>query len=220
MKKTFTPCALVSLLLAFVLAVPALGQVYSVDYLGYGWEQGGPLKAAGDELIITATSTYVHPAFGVDLGTEELTFYVSSLISNGPTDFFGNTQINYTGGILEIYQDPLMNADWGVNPPNATSPGSFQEGSLFFAGAFTAFTMYFDPSGSYGSFEGTLDGVAGSIIDGVCSDCVYTWGGAFQTGSGAQIPEGYWIQVDGVFEIDAAVSSEAASWGSVKALFN
>lgn len=220
MKKTFTPCALVSLLLAFVLAVPALGQVYSVDYLGYGWEQGGPLKAAGDELIITATSTYVHPAFGVDLGTEELTFHVSGLISNGPMDFMGSTMTNYTGGILEIYQDPLMNAAWGVNPPNATSPGSFQEGSLFFAGAFTAFTMFFDPSGSFGSFEGTLDGVAGSIIDGVCSDCVYTWGGAFQTGSGAQVPEGYWIQVDGVFEIDAAVSSEAASWGSVKALFN
>ena len=38
--------------------------------------------------------------------------------------------------------------------------------------------------------------------------------------SGAQIPDGYDIQIDGVFEIERAVSTEDASWGSVKALFN
>ena len=65
-----------------------------------------------------------------------------------------------------------------------------------------------------------LDGLAGTIIDSVCSDCVYTWGGAFTLDAGAQIPEGYDLQIDGLFEIDAAVPAESVSWGSVKALFN
>ncbi|MFH2051850.1 MAG: hypothetical protein ABIK96_05210 [bacterium] len=221
MKRAFVPKVLVGALLPALFAVPALGQVYSVDYLGYAWETGGILPSdAGDELVIVSVADYVDPAFGVDLGIDELTFHVYGLVSGGETDFLGNTMINYAGGYLEIYQDPSRNADWGVNPPNATAPGSFTEGSLFFRGAFTAFTLFFDPSGSYGSFEGTLDGLAGSIIDDVCSDCVYTWGGAFTLDAGAQIPQGYDLQIDGVFEIDAAVSSESASWGSVKALFN
>ena len=37
---------------------------------------------------------------------------------------------------------------------------------------------------------------------------------------GKTIPDGYDLQVDGVFEIEEAVSTEETSWGSVKALFN
>lgn len=220
MKNTFAPFTLLSVLLVAVCALPAVGQVYSVDYLGYGWEQAVPVKAAGDELRILSVADNVDPAFGVDLGTEELTLYVYGLISQGPVDFYGNTMVNYTGGYLEIYQDGGQNADWGINPPNPTAPGTFVDGSLFFAGSFTAFTMFFDPSGSYGSFEGTLDGIGGSIIADVCSNCVYTWGGAFTMDAGAQIPEGYDLQIDGVFEIDSAVPSEPTSWGAVKALFS
>ncbi len=211
---------LVGALLILLFALPALGQVYTVDYLGFGWEQApGPLKAAGDELIITSTADNIDPAFGVDLGTEEVTLHIYGLISDGPVDGGGYTIINYTGGTMDIYEDTAMNADWGINPPNATSPSTFTEGSLFFSGAFTSFTMYFDSSGAYGSFDGNLNGIAGSIINSMCTNCVYTWGGAFTTLAGAQIPEGYWIQVDGTFEIDSAVPVEATNWGSIKALF-
>ena len=58
------------------------------------------------------------------------------------------------------------------------------------------------------------------MIDDVCTGCVYTWGGNFLPDTGAQIPDGYDLQVDGVFEIEEAVSTENASWGSLKALFN
>ncbi len=216
--------SVVAFLLLFCVvlgAIPALAQVYTVDYFGYGWEQAsGPLKAAGDELIITCVADAIDPAFGVDLGTEEVTLYIHGLISNGPVDGGGYTIVNYSGGVMDIFEDPSMNADWGINPPNAVSPTTFTEGSLFFSGAFTSFTMYYDASGAYGSFEGNLDGVGGSIIDQGCSNCVYTWGGAFTTAAGAQIPAGYDLQIDGVFEIDSAVETETTSWGSVKALFN
>ncbi len=220
MKHSLGPQILLGALLVLLAALPVYAQVYTVDYLGYGWEKAaGPLKAAGDELIITSVADGIDPAFGVDLTTEEVTLHIYGLISDGPVDAGGYTIINFTGGYMDIYEDPAMNADWGINPPNATSPGTFTEGSLFFRGAFTSFTMYFDASGAYGSFEGNLDGISGSIINEYCTNCVYTWGGAFTLDAGAQIPEGYWIQVDGTFEIDSAVDTETASWGSVKALF-
>ena len=220
MKNSIGPLLVAVLLLGTFGAAPALGQVYDVDYLGFGWEVGGPLKMVGDQLFITGAAVSVAPAFGVNLSVEELTFYVYGLISQGEVDFYGNTLINYSGGYMEIYQDPSRNADYGVFPPNMTSPATFTDGSLFFRGAFTSFTLFFDPSGSYGSFEGMLDGLGGSIIDDVCSQCVYTWGGAFTMDAGAQIPVGYDLQIDGLFEIDAAVPAEPSSWGSVKALFN
>lgn len=201
-------------------AVPATAQIASIDYLGYGFETGGFLPSqAGDELVLTCVADNVDPLFGVDLGSTELTFHVYGLVSAGEVDMGGYTMINYSGGTLDIYDDPAENAAWGVSPPNPTSPATFSDGTLFFRGNFTAFTLYMTAAG-YGSFEGNLDGVAGTMIDGNCSGCIYTWGGTFTQDAGAQIPSGYDMQVDGVFEIDSAVSSEAASWGSVKALFN
>ncbi len=203
------------------LAIPALGQVYSVDYLGYGWETGGILPSdAGDELVITSVADNVDPAFGVDLGTTELTLHIYGLVSTGQVDMGGYIGVNYSGGTMEIYQDAALNADWGVNPPNLTSPSTFNDGDLFFRGTFTSFTIYFDAAGAYGSFEANLDGVDGSIINSMCTNCVYTWGGTFSQEAGAQIPAGYDLQIDGVFEIDSAVPVQATSWGSVKALFN
>ena len=57
------------------------------------------------------------------------------------------------------------------------------------------------------------------MIDESCVGCAYTWGGGFTTDANAQMPEGYDLQIDGVFEIEAAVSTEDATWGSLKALY-
>lgn len=214
-----TPLIL-SLVLVAVFAVPAMGQVASIDYIGFGFETGGFFPSEpGDQLVVTAIADNADAEFEVDLAMDELTFHVYGLISTGQTDMAGNTMINFTGGTLDIYQDGSQNADWGINPPNPTSPSTFNDGTLFFRGAFTAFTMYVTPDGN-GSFEGNLDAQAGTMIDGSCSGCVYTWGGSFTTAAGAQIPEGYDLQIDGVFQIDASVSNETSNWGSVKALFN
>ncbi len=208
------------LVAAVAMAVPASAQVSNIDYIGFGYETGGLFPSnAGDELVMEAIADGVDALFQIDLGTSELTFHVSGLISTGETTSGTTTIINYTGGTMDIYQDSAMNADWGVNPPNATAPSTFMDGDLFFRGEFSSFTLYFAPGG-YGSFEGTLNGVGGSMIDGSCNGCIYTWAGSFSPEVGAQIPAGYDLQVDGVFQIDSAVDSETSSWGSVKALFS
>jgi hypothetical protein len=218
MKKTIPFLAMV---LALALAMPTFGQVAAIDYYGFAWETGGfPPSNPGDDLYFVGVGNYADPIFGVDLATEELTFVMSALTSVGEVDIGGGVlQIDYTGGTLEIYRDMAMNADWGTFPPNPTVPSTFTDGTLFFQGTFNSMTVFLNPAGD-GSYTGTLDGVGGTMIDDFCEDCVFTWGGNFTPPSGAQIPDGYDLQVDGVFEIDRAVSTEASSWGSVKALFN
>ncbi len=211
---------LLALLLAVAAVLPAGAQTANIDYIGFGFETGGLFPSnAGDELNIEAITSHADPVFEVDLGTYELTFHVSGLISTGGYLNGSTTVVNYTGGTLEIFMDAARNADWGVNPPNATVPASFTDGELFFRGEFNSFTLYFAPGG-YGSFEGSLDAVDGTMIDGGCSGCVYTWAGSFTSEGGAQIPAGYDLQVDGGFQIDSTVDTETASWGSVKALFS
>lgn len=218
MIKSFSKVMVLAIFVAALFAVPALAQIHSIDYVGYGWT-AGPVKALGDEFNFVGAASQLDPIFGVDLLTEELTFHVYGLIVSAETDLGGTLMVTYSGGYMEIFQDPSMNSDFGINPPNATAPSTFSDGTLFFSGEFTDMTMFVFPSGN-GSFEGNLNGVAGTMIDESCSGCVYTWGGSFYVDSGAQIPEGYDLQVDGVLEIDAAVPVDQASWDAVKALYN
>ena len=219
MMRKSIPFMAMALIIAF--AMPAFGQASAIDYFGYAWETGGfPPSDPGDMMTFTGVGDFADPIFGIDFGVEEVTFYMYDLVSTGAIDVGGGTlMINYTGGFLEIYRDAAMNADWGIVPPNPTSPSTFIDGTLFFKGSFNSMTVFLNPAGD-GAYEGTLDGIGGTMIDDVCTGCVYTWGGSFTPPSGAQIPDGYDIQIDGVFEIEEAVSTENASWGSVKALFN
>lgn len=197
-------------------SLPTAAQVSSIDYVGYGWESGQ--AAVTDEFNFLGVASSVDAAFGVNPGTEELTIFVRDLINAGGTDFGGVIVTPYTGGYMEIYRDTAQDADWGVNPPNLTAPSTFSNGELFFAGEFTDMTMYVYPNGS-GSFESHLNGIGGTMIDGSCTGCVYSWGGAFGPESEAQLIEGYTLQIDGVLEVDAAVSTDETHWDAVKALF-
>lgn len=219
MTKLLQNPLLLALLLVALFAFPASAQVNSIDYLGYGWNTS-VVKTVGDEFNVVATAVSLDAAFGVDLLTEELTFYVYGLIVATEMDMSGTLIQTYSGGHMEIYRDAAMNADFGVNPPNPTAPSTFNDGTLFFSGDFVDMTMLITPTGN-GTFEGNLNGTGGTMIDGSCSGCVYTWGGAFTTAAAnAQVPEGYDMQVDGVLEIDAAVSTDEVSWDAVKALYS
>ncbi|RKZ15296.1 hypothetical protein DRQ53_09455, partial [bacterium] len=83
------------------------------------------------------------------------------------------------------------------------------------------FVLVLDVAGT-GVYEGTIDrvgGTAAAICDGL-SDCAYTFGGAFNRAVGAQIPDGYDLQIQGTLEVDASVPTRPTSFGAVKSLFN
>lgn len=207
--------------LLVAMAPAGYGQVEDphIDYFGYAWETGGfPPSDLGDELIFTCVATYLTDLFEVNLDDFELTFHLHDMVNCGSTTLPSGTEvISYCDGFLDIYMDAAKDADWGINPPNLTSPSNFTDGILFFHGSFSNFTMFMTSYG-YGSFEGTLDGEDGWVINEICSDCAYTWGGAFSQDI-AQVPEGYDLQIDGVLEMDYEVPTEDATWGTIKTLF-
>jgi hypothetical protein len=219
MKPWFLRCLVLVTALA-VIPTTAAAQTAVIDYVGYGWEDGGfPPSDPGDLFVFTAVATSVDPAIGVDLGTEEVTFYVYGLTSMGEVPLPGGlTSITYTNGTLEIYRDAAMNAWWGTNPPNATSPSTFADGTLLFQGSFTSFNITILANGD-GIFEGNLDGVGGELLGSPCTGCVYTFSGVYTRDVGAQIPDGYDVQVDGQFEIDESVPQSSRGWGAVKAMY-
>ena len=210
------------LLLAVVVLIPATNaQAIEIsDYLGYAWETNGFPPNPGDALQFVGVSDFMDPITGVDLGTEEVTYYVygltcASVSANDPAA--GYTTYYFSGGTLELYRDAAKNADYGTNPPNLTVPSTFTDGTLLLQGAFTSFAITINPFGG-GSYGGAADGISGELITS-CSGCIYTWGGSFSTDVGAQIPQGYDLQLDGILDIDSAVPTSSASWGTIKSQY-
>ena len=190
----------------------------SIDYYGFAYETGGfPISLPGDELVFEGVADFLTPEFEVDLSEVELTFHVYGLISVGEIDMGdGQVMINYTGGVMEAYVDPAMNADWSLVMPETVGPSTFNDGDLFFRGEFNDFMIMMSSAGD-GFFEGNLNGLEGQALGEPCE--AYTWGGAFTVGAGAQIPQGYQLQMDGEFEIDSALPSQQTTWGQLKSLY-
>lgn len=219
MAKLVTKTFLV-LLVAALISVPALAQepTSNIDYVGFAWEDGGILPSdPGDILCVSAVGTTIDPIFGVPIdASNEVTIYISGLVSTGGIDMGTFTMVGYTAGHIEVYADSPIDHDWGVFPPNAEL-STFLNGTLLFEGDFTDFTLYLTDAEA-GSYNGNIDGIGGTIAE-ACSDCAYTFGGLFGKGAGAQLPDGYHLQIDGTLEVLNSVGSTDTSWGAVKALY-
>jgi len=203
-----------------LLAGPAHAQnaILLADYVGYGWETGGFLPSnPGDELDLVGVADNVASILGVDLGTTEVTFYIYGLVSTGEFVSGGVTYIAYVGGTLELWADGAQNSDYGTFPPNGTSPSTFMDGTLLFQGNFTNFQIAITGTG-IGGYEGDLDAVAGTVVQEVCANCAYTWGGAWT--QGVQLVDGYDLQIDGSLQVDPVVSTEDRAWGSLKSRYD
>ncbi len=218
LSERFTSAALGAAL--FLTATSASAAL--IDFVGFGWEQGGiNPSTSGDVLDITATTSQIDALFGVDLSGAEVTLHFYDLVSNGEfhDPVSGWTIISYSGGMVDVRSDPSFDADWGVFPPNATSPATFDNGELLFRGSFTSFTLTLAANGS-GALEGMADGIAGSQLANICSGCAYGFAGVFTASTGAQLLDGYDMQIDGTLDINSSVPVAAASsWGNVKSLY-
>lgn len=221
---------LFALALVFLLAaVPAKAQNFILmDYSGYAYETGGlgdgQLSDPGDVLVLTAVADQYDDLFGVSPLSQEVTIYIYDLVSTGGFPDGDFLRIAYTGGRIEVYEDAVLNHDWGTSPPNAQL-STFTDGQLLFSGDFTDFALDLAVAGpalGSGAYAGNIDGVGGtaaSLCDGA-ADCAYTFGGAFGKPLAVQLPVGYDVQITGTLEVDAAVDTPADSFGAVKSLFN
>jgi hypothetical protein len=141
---------------------------------------------------------------------------VRDLVSVGESVFGTLHYVSFSGGLLTIYVDWLpSNHDYGINPPNGTSPGTFSEGiSTYLDGYFTSFDMTFNSASASGSFSGQLTFTGGDVFPLLNATDGWTFGANIAGVS----PEGYDLELNGdVFLTIVAVEDE--SWGGIKSLY-
>lgn len=220
MKKTL----LLSVVAAFLATGTAMAQNATIDYQGYAWETGGfPPSNVDDVLNIVGVVDALDARFGINLLVDEVTLWVTNLVSTGQVDIGGGAlSIAYTGGDIQLWQDPSRNRDYGTNPPNLTAPPTFVDGTLFLGGTLSDFYLFFDPSTGSGVYEANIDFTAGTGLTTLnqINANGYTFGGVLSnTASGGNVPQGYDLQVDGLIEVEVIVGVEETGWGAVKQLF-
>jgi hypothetical protein len=221
---------LLLLLPALVVAPPASAQTEELlcDFSGYDYEDPdvdpSEFGAAGDYYNMFGFVTSVNPTYiTADYANNEYTIEFWNLWSAGYFDFYPFRFITYTTGTVGLYEDPLVGGTpgiFGINPPNATAPANFLDGTLILGGDVDNFGLTLDLSNGTGSFTGDVIFNAGTQVGNIppATTRVYTFAGLTSNPT-AEVPEGYVHQVTGEIKIELPVQNENTSWGRMKALY-
>jgi hypothetical protein len=171
----------------------------------------------------------------VPAGTE-YTYWMTNLISQGtvitPGGFANTYRTVYaTGGAgpnILLFTGPT-NASFGTNPPNATVPSTFNDGSLVLSGSFQQLTVTFirrnsdqvvlsgnadsgTPSIANGVFNG---GSALALVSSNGQPCPFRVTGGWLAKAGS-FPAGFTAHFDGKIDIDCPTPALESTWGRVK----
>jgi hypothetical protein len=197
--------------------VPGANAASLIDFQGYSYELGGfPPSQNGDALNFVALIDGLTPPLSWNPAGNEYTLHLSNLTSLGTQQPDpDNIVVHYAGGSLAMHEDASFNADPGINPPNASAPGSYIDGPLYLGGTLTNFTIFFNTQFNSGAFEADVTFNAGGHFTELGAQTTgYTFGGVFIFG----VPTGYDLQWDGQILLDP-VPVENVTWGGIKGTF-
>jgi len=207
-----------AILFVLLSATWAMGAQTILDLSGNSWETGGfPSSEVGDELQAVGILNDIEAPLVWNTAQYSYTWYIRGLISQGES-INGTTHIvQYSGGLLTIYVDSLpSNADYGVDPPNATSPATFTDGfSTYLDGEFGDFTLTYNVATSTGSFVGDLTFTGGDVFPLLVDPTGWTFGANIAGFS----PGGYDLELNGEVFLQGPSSVDASTWGSIKSLY-
>lgn len=195
-----------------------------VSYNGNAWEDGGfPPSNAGDVLYALGDVTDVFPPLTWDTSLYQYTWYIWGLVSLGESVNGSEITVLYTGGQYQIYVDDFppigTNRDYGVNPPNATSPSTFIDATAdpnYLHGNFTSFSTVYNTASNTGYWEGFLLFDSGTFVNAVGTQNGYTFAA---TVGPPNPPPGYALEGAGDVYLTPN-ATENTSWGAIKALYN
>jgi hypothetical protein len=207
------------LLLLLAMAVtPAFAEEVILHMSGNSWETGGfPPSNLGDEFEAVGILNDIEEPLVWDTANYSYTWNVRDLSSIGEVIVGTTRVVTYGGGLLTIYVDFLpSNHDYGVNPPNGTSPSTFTDGfSTYLDGFFTDFTLTFNHATNTGNFVGTLTFTGGDVFPLLANPTGWTFGSNI-AGFG---PTGYDLELNGDVYLESTVSVDESSWGAIKGLY-
>jgi len=227
----------VSMSCATILASALVGQAIAGPALDWDplftWEPGGSAtnSPAGDTLSgVGFVSKFDTPLAFLDASdpTKEYTIFIGSLLSSGTVISGGGSftfyETHYTGGVIEVYEDLSPDAVVGVNPPNATAPSKFRDGTLILSGVFTRFLTQTNNFTVHktGNMEGDILWTGGLyqnlMVDGAGRPCpgLFTGGVTWEAGV---VPQGYIFRHDGKIDNNCPVATDRSTWGGVKGTY-
>ena len=218
---------LVALAAALTMPVQAFADQFLADFRGFDYED--PNSSAGfgnvgDGYNSLGDVVQVNPALlTADFTNNQYTYQFKDLVAlaqeSAPPFLF----VFYSPGRFRIYEDPIgsgTNRDYGVNPPNATAPSTFVDGTLILGGQVTNFILTLDLTNNNGSFNGDITFDEGTQQGSIPPASLNGWTFAGLTsGGGTGTPEGYSHQVDGQIRVPGPVPATPTSWGKVKNLY-
>ena len=231
---------------AFVVAVPvsALAQTGTVIDWGpdsYAWETNyntvSHLSGPGSVLsAVGVVNGFLGPLSSIDPNTAgtEYTYYLTGLTTAGTTVTAGPTlsvyRTVYTGGTIQIWQGSPRNAAFGTNPPNATVPSTFVDGSLFLAGTVPTFTTtvtrlnatgaYVNGNGDGGDPPNGLwtGGSALALVSAGGNPCPFRLTGGWDMRP-VDVLQGYVSQFDGKIDLNCPTPALPSTWGKIKSSY-
>lgn len=223
--KSFPSVAAGILVLAAAWSAPASAVSLLADYRGYDYEPSHPGPGFGDvgnTYEVVATVPQLGAPLTFNFGLNEYTCVLTGLTSVSKLALGTFDIIDYSGGTLNVYCDLLLGgtaATYGTNPPNATAPSSFIDGTTILVGTLSNFQLVFDNATQTGSFEGDLTIVGGTQLGNFPVNQRAGWTFAGVTGNSPITPIGYHHQVDGSVYLDNPVPVQATTWSGIKSQY-
>jgi hypothetical protein len=222
---------LTAALLAGALASPSSGAPIIDWDPAYFYEPGATpySSTAGSEMkIVGIISAFGPPLDFLDANdlTKDYTFFISGLVSNGTvtigppaTQFYTTT---YAGGTITVYEGTPRDAVFDPNPPNATVPSTFVDGTPLLIGTVSGFYTQTNNFSAFmtGNAEADITWTGGSLIGEVGGENPCP---ALFTGGITWLPSvsiaGYLFRHDGKIDHECPTSTRSSTWGRMKKLY-
>jgi hypothetical protein len=208
-----------------------------ISFTGFDYQDPNPSGTyldlgEGYRVVGFVTSSGPLLASWIDFTSYEYTIYIRDLTVNGRFFAFPNLTVTFANnGRGSYYADNFpvdggTAATYGTNPPNATAPSTFIDGTLDpltgerVTGDVDNFVLVYNFSTNQGSFAGnmTLDGGPDLIYVPAGQRAGWVLGGLLGPPN-ATIPLGYDHQVDGECRIPGKTPAAHHTWGAIKALY-
>lgn len=211
------------------LAMPAGAQAdqFLADFIGFDYEDPNNAPGfgnVGDGYNSVGFVQSVNPALlTADFVNNEYTYRFYNLSATSTESAAPYLFVFYSPGDFDIYEDSRTlgtPGTYGTNPPNATSPSTFADGTNIVGGTVTNFVLVLDLSSGTGSFNGDIAFNRGTQSGSIPPAQLNGWTFAGLTkGGGTGTPAGYEHQVDGEIRVPDATPSRTTSWGQVKSTY-
>jgi hypothetical protein len=224
MKRSATTILLGLVMLAIVLPSTARAQTLLFDYVGFDYEfpdlNPAVFGSVGDGYRGVGEVPVLYTPLTSDQTTYQYTYYFDGLTASVVQTSGPFVIIDYVGpGTLTVYEDLRLGgtaADYGTNPPNATAPPTFVDGTAILVGDLTNFRIVFNTSTGSGSFEADFEATGGSQLGNIPIGEREGWTFSGLTTNTTSIPTGYDHQVDGQTFLKPPVSTTTGTWGGLK----